>query len=472
MKKIFGSLFVFGCFLFGVQTQISSNNLNIGETLIFTITSNNEDTKFPDITDIGGNPVLSNRTSKQISSINGKYSMNVSQVYVIEPKESFEIPSYTVEVDGKKEFTKKININVSKPSKSVSDEYSLEMSIDKNSSFVNESVVLNIEFKINKYIKIPKIQLEKLNLGDFWVEVIGETREEEGDFLITNVKYLISAKRAGSLEIPSAVIKLGSIEDDFFSMFSNQIKWKKLYSNSLLLDVKPLPQGIYLFGDFDIKASVDKNILEENEALNLTLKVSGRGNVNDIQDFGLDINNTIIYTDKAIKNSKIQNGEYEGAFVQKFAILANENFEIPGIEIKYFDGEKIVTKKTKPIKISAKKIDYNKTVTETKNNTKLYQKTEIVYKTNYFYIAFSFILGFLISGISFVLYPRMKLNKDEKLYKKINSFTNNKDLLKQLFLYPKIFEEEISKLESNIYSNTKYKIDTKKIRDLAKRHGI
>ncbi len=129
---------------------------------------------------------------------------------------------------------------------------------------------------------------------------------------------------------------VGVFDDPFFNSFVSNINWKKIYSNSLTINVRPLPNGLELYGDFKISASVDKKRVHTNKPVNLTIRVEGEGNIDDIKKFELNLDNAVIYSDEPKIKSKLINGKYYGEFTQKIAIIADNNFTIPPFKHKVF----------------------------------------------------------------------------------------------------------------------------------------
>ena len=154
-------------------------------------------------------------------------------------------------------------------------------------------------------------------------------------------------QKAGKLEI--GPLKIGLItrdnryENNFF--LTSSTKSTPVYSNTINLDIKTLPNDIKLIGDFEISTTIDKNSIEQGDAVAFNVTIKGRGNIDDIDEVKLNIPNTTVYENSAVKKYDMTNNKYGGVYTKAFSIVGTQDFKIPSITIKYFD------KDTKTIKI-------------------------------------------------------------------------------------------------------------------------
>ena len=152
-----------------------------------------------------------------------------------------------------------------------------------------------------------------------------------------------------------------------------------------------------------------------------------------------------------------------GSYKKSFSIIANKDFEIPIIELSYFDKKtkKVVVKKSKSYKIKVKKTD-KKTSFKGLEKAKIEEKKEIikekiVYKTSTKQLVLFFIFGILftilIFGLYFYVKNRKSVQKDDlPLVKSIKISKTNNEVIKVLLPYigyNKTLDEMIFKLEKN-----------------------
>jgi len=250
--------------------------------------------------------------------------------------------------------------------------------------------------------------------------------------------------------------------------------WEKVFSNEQKLEILALPNAINIQGDFEISASIDKTTTKANQPVNLTLVIKGYGNIDDIEEFKLDMDNEVVYSTKPQIQARIQNGKYSGVFTQKHSIIAESDFTIPQISFKYFD---INTKTVKTIKTKELKVKVKGVVKELPSIQTANQKQEvktiqlppkIIIQKEDSYIKYLFALLGIILGllISYILNSR-KTKKEvvKPLETKIKKSKNDKQLYAILLPYSNnsSITKILNTLEDNIYNNKNNKINKKDI---------
>ena len=477
LGKILILLFLELSLFANVKISVDSPAIYKGDNISFTITAEGDDVKFPDIYEVKGNSILGTSSSSQTSIINGVVSKKISKSYTFTPQKSLTIPSFEVEVSGKKYQTKEIKISVLKPTASVNGaDFMLELRVDKKEAYVGEEIKLTIVLKEKLNAKADKLQLGKPKLANFWIKKSGEVEQDrEGEYIVQKLHYLLSPQKEGNYTIPAITAKIGKIvrnrrgglfDDPFFSSFGTELRWKKIFSNELKLNIKPLPNNLELYGKFMIDATVDKKKIKTNKPVNLTIEIEGDGNIDDIKKFNFDIENAIVYADEPkIKNAK---------FTQKIAIISDSSYTIPSISLKYFDKnlKKVVITQTKPIDITVlggKKIDKTPTIEVSKEldskKTTLQKPQKIIVKNENSYLKYLFLLFGTVLGFALAMilgkFKTEKTKKELDIIKEIKKVKSDKKLFELLLPYSKdkIISNILDKLEQNIYQNSKNKID-------------
>jgi len=130
-----------------VKESVDKSALYRGDSVTYTIAVSGKDVEFPTITAIGGNPILSTSGSQNISVVNGDFQKTVSKSYLFTPKDSLDIPSYKVLVNGGVEMTKPITIKIVEPSQDKGAPVVLDIRLSKESAHVGELVRFDLVFK-------------------------------------------------------------------------------------------------------------------------------------------------------------------------------------------------------------------------------------------------------------------------------------------------------------------------------------
>ncbi len=472
-----------------VSAKLSQTIIYQGDDATLTLTANGKDVQFPEITDIGTFPITGTSQQQNINMINGDVTKSISKSYRFNPTQGLVIPGYKIMVDGEEKVTQPLTLKVTKPSPaSKNAPVQLEMKVDKSTAYVGEPIRLQLIFKNLPNARYDKVELSEPDLKKFWVKKLQNLKQgEEGEYHTQTYTYVLFPQQEGNYTIPAPFAQLGKLQksrrddffnDPFFGSMGRRLKWSKIYANDLQLDIKPLPNGLEIFGDFKIKASVDKTTVKANKPVNLTLEIKGQGNLEDIKKFELDIDNAVIYSDEPkLTNS----GATKGFFNQKIAIIADRNFTIPAISFSYFDkkSQSPKTIETKPIKITvtgsptqelqAQQIEQT---TVPKQSIKSQEGSNSTGATQTQALPINKLLWYLlglISGITLtvgamILKGRFQnhTTKETPLRKKIKKAKDDKALFELLLPYREEdaeLKEILQKLEANIYHGANNSID-------------
>jgi len=498
MRQILGKIFLILLLTItafaSVTATVTPQAIYKGDSVNFIISADGNSIDFPQIQEIAGYGVIGTSSSQSVNIINGNMSKTISKTYSFRPDKSVTIPSFTINIDGKAYKTKELKVSVLKPNASANgDPFVVEMKVNKQEAFVGEAIDLAISFKRKLNAKIDKLQLGEPKLEDFWVKKIDKQEQSsQGDYIVETVHYQIFPQKSGEYKIPAIEALIGKVQrgrggffdDPFFNSMTQQLTWKKIYSNELNIKAKPLPNGLELYGKYEIQARVDKQKVHANKPVNLTINIKGEGNIDDVKKFNPNIDNTIVYADEPKITSKLINGVYQGHFTQKIAIIADQNFTIPPMELKYFDKESktVKTVKTKPIDIeviggakgvlkpSTIEVSPTKTIqapTTQKSITKTVTIKEDGY-IKYLFLLLGFILGLLVAyGI--YRFQTKVTKKENDIIKTIKKAKTDKALFELLLPYAKkdkIVSKALDELEENIYRGGKHKIDKEELMEV------
>ena len=503
MKQTFGKItklfliLIFTSFAFAeVKVSLSSSTIYEDNIVNFIITADGNNIVFPKINDIEGNSIIGTSSSESISMINTNITRTTSKTYSFRASKSLTIPSFIVQADGEEYKTKELNLSVLKPTASKKgSEFMVELSLDKNESYVGEALTLSISFKAKQNARADQVQLGEPKLEDFWVKKKEEvTHSTEGEYVVQTLHYKLFPQKSGEYTIPAIETLVGKIErrkrqaggffdDPFFNSMTQQLHWQKVYSNSLKLKVNPLPNGLELYGNYQIQAEVDKQKVQANKPVNLTISVKGEGNIDDVKKFEFDIANVIIYADEPKISSKEVHGIYQGVFREKVALIADQNFTIPALELNYFDKatKTVKTIHTEPINIEvvgATKTDVSTASTIEVSPSQTIQapakvEKEIVIEKEDAYLKYLFLFIGLIIGVVLMLLLNLLTNKEKKqeinIVKMIKKAKDDRALFNLLLPYSKehnVISNALNRLEENLYKEASHKIDREDLMEI------
>lgn len=270
-------------------------------------------------------------------------------------------------------------------------------SISKNSLYQGEEAI--IVYKIYTQVPLTQFQIDKLprNKG-FWSEDLSENMTQVKQYTETynGRQYQVAEIRRGALypqecgtlniaPLKTDVVAIiqtqmqrqrtGTIfdffiDDPFFTPTRNQAVVKSLTSNSINVNVKPLPEAPANFaggvGRFDVKAKTDISELRANEAFTYSVTVSGHGNLSLLEPPSIDFPKGMeVYEPRVIDNINKGDNGISGSRTFEWIVTPQiqGDYEIPDFEYVYFDPStgQYTTKKCNKISIKVGKPLHNAT---------------------------------------------------------------------------------------------------------------
>jgi hypothetical protein len=297
--------------------------------LIYSVNAQANGFKAPSIKDFSilTGPQQSTSSSMQIINNQVTRSVEYSYTFVLQAvKEgNFTIPAASVVVDGQTYQSNPVNITVVKgnanqqapieqgnqsPAAEISSKnLFVKATVNNNNPYQGEQVI--VTYRIYTRVPVSQYSVSKTPaLTGFWTENLLKENTPLNQYkeIINGAEYVVAeikkdalfSQKSGKLIIdPLELEVVAQLEikrrrsndpfDDFFnnSFFGSNYQnvKKKILSNPITLNVKPLPASqagkdfTGAVGKFTISSSVDKNTVKENDALTLKFTVSGSGNL-------------------------------------------------------------------------------------------------------------------------------------------------------------------------------------------------
>ena len=302
----------------GVQAQVSfvvkasKKTLGINERLRIDFEMNEDGDNFVPPSFKGFNVVGGPNQSISNSWINGKRSYSKTYSYFLAPKSqgTFSINQATIEIDDQIYKTTPLKIiiteAVSKPKDGNSADYvasenvHLIAEVSKSNPFLNEAITIVYKLYVSNDVSITRSwqELDTPKFQDFWSQYIEEKGEQqiyETTYEGKPYRYVILRKavlypqKTGELTIEPLTLDVpidvqGNTRDIFGRRRMTRVN-RTISAGKRIINVKPLPiEGrpddfSGAVGNFNFRVSVNKTILDANEALELKIRTKGIGNL-------------------------------------------------------------------------------------------------------------------------------------------------------------------------------------------------
>ncbi|MEO6902501.1 MAG: BatD family protein [Bacteroidia bacterium] len=489
MKKNFTILLFIICFsLFSsgeAQTLVaeaSKSRVAVGEPfqISFSLNTSGTNLKIAHLNefDIFQGPYNSSSTSV----INGSVSQSYTLTYVVGAKKEgkLNIGPATVTVNGvtiqsniliidvTKGGTNNNNNNNNTPSsannqnttseKPAGDNVYITTQVNKRKAYIGEEIT--VLYKIYTRVDITQFAVSKIPSVDGCYVQDGKISNAQVTENIDGVNYItgeikksyIIPQRTGKIIIDPLEAECVSrqqsnkrprdIFEQFFGGGYEEVKYS-IKSKPVTIDVLPLPEEnkpadfTGTVGNYSLKASLSRNDLKTNDATNLTVVISGKGNIKLIEPLKINFPEEFeTYDPKTSENISSDNG-ISGSKTFDYLIIPRHEgkYKIDKINFSYFDPEKkqYVTIPSPEFTINVAKGDdtpANVYSSRNKEDVKIlandirYIKsaTPLVEKNNYFFGSIMFYTGIVTPLLAFILFiiirrKNIEDNKDSVVVK-------------------------------------------------------
>jgi len=458
-----------------IKVSVDKDQVTRGERVTFTLSITGEgEVRVPPLDELCGYTIESRMQSRKDVFSNGKRAQEMSLMYEFMPQRSCVIEPFAVSVNDKEEMTEAINITVSKMSISRDDPLIVELEADKSSVYVGEPFEMKVHLKERQGMDSVAESISLPESKNIWIKSENKGQAFVKDRYTTRVNmYALAAQQSGKLTLGPLRwdVKVRSRSRDSWGLVYATSKTRTVFSNELGIEVKPLPSGIDLVGELDIQVKVDKSEVNAGEAVNVTIEVKGRANIEDIETFDIYVAGAQAFKEEPKITHYLHEGKYFGSFIQKSALVAQKDFMIPAFELRYMDVKTDTIKTIRSEEISVKVLNSAPVAEE---ELKISRPSEDVKDVNVQENASSFLqgalllLGGFILGLIVSIIPWKKVVSKEQS-KHTVSAKESKEVLQLLMSNmgkdPEI-EVLVQLLSENLYEGKSHKIDKKQLKEL------
>ena len=353
------------------NAKVSKKQLGINERLRVDFTMNTdgddfEPPSFENFTVVGGPSQSINN-----SWVNGVRSFSKSYSYFLAPKKrgKFTIGQATIEIDGEIYKTLQIKITVTAaidkpkdpndPDYIASENIHLVAEISNANPYLNEAITVVYKLYVAQDTGVRNWrQIDNPRYSDFWSQNIdvkgvsiqnGTYKGEDYRYAILR-KTVLYPQKTGKLNIEplslDVTVEVPSKRRDVFGRTFMSSVNRTVSSRNRTINVKPLPETgrpedfSGAVGNFDLNVTTSKQILKATEALELKVKVSGKGNLKLFQLPKLVLPSALeVYEPEHAENVRVRGSGMQGSISDSYTVVPNfqGSYPIPNISFSYFD---------------------------------------------------------------------------------------------------------------------------------------
>ena len=375
MVRAFLIILSFISFVFSqeISSSVSTKNISITESVIFTIKiSDIDENPSVDISEIEDSfSIISGpNIGSEYRFVNGNRtsSRSISWTLIAKNHGSLTIPSLNVSVGRKTFITEPHEIIVSKQNtdQSIKDLF-LEVKVSKDKAFVGEQVKLTYTFYTRVASKVLSTEFPEYN--DFWVEKLFDpvgmqfTPESWNDIEIDGNNYkslkiyevALFPLQEGVYTLESMIMKIETKnkdssfnrlfwDDPFFDTFSQRTRAKLLVSDPIKIEVSSLsniPQNFTgAVGKFTLNSSLSNSNIDEGSPTVFKVVLNGEGNLSNIGRPKITFPDDIDVFEGETKVEKNISDDFSGSIIWEYNLIPRKNgiFMIDAIEIPFFNS--------------------------------------------------------------------------------------------------------------------------------------
>jgi len=372
--------------------DLNRTKIAIGETALLSIAVSSDkqvglsEPKLPPLPSFDVHP-SGNSSSLQI--INGAVSYSMTFNYILSPKKegTFPIRKASLVYGGRRYESNELKIDVVKTSAQAGapaedvvrdDDGTLRnlfvtAETDIKKAYVAQQVKLVVKFYRAVDASSPEIFMPQT--PGFWTYDVSQPRQYYQDlkgrtYIVREERKILFPTSPGDLTIGETQVRTaiptGRQNRDPFSMFGDLFQERQyvtLKAPPFNIEVLPLPDAgkpadfSGAVGRYDISAQIDKRNVQVNEAISLSVRISGQGNIKSLPEPQLpDLPDFRVETSSSDYDAGLQGDDVGGSKVYEYVLIPRVAGEkkIGSIELSYFDPrtKSYKTSKTAPIDIN------------------------------------------------------------------------------------------------------------------------
>ncbi|MCK0179448.1 BatD family protein [Flavobacteriaceae bacterium S0862] len=391
------------------EAKVSKKKLGVNERLRIDFVMNKDGDNFmppsfENFTIVGG-------PSQTISTqwLNGVKKSSKTFSYFLAPKKrgKFTIGQSTIEIDGEIYKTVPVTIEVTAaidkpkdpndPNYIASQSIHLVAEVSKTNPYLNEAITVVYKLYISPNTGVETWrEIDNPRYTDFWSQNINvkELKLVPSKYNGEDYRYVVLRKtvlypqKTGKLNIEPLTldvkVQVPTNRRDIFGSRLVKMVNRTVAAGSRTINVKPLPEAgkpldfSGAVGSFDFEVSTNKSELKATEALQATVKVSGKGNLKLFELPKLTLPSSLeVYEPEHSEKVSTNLSGMQGQIIDNYTIVPSfqGKYPVPSVSFSYFD---LKTKSYKTITSKEIVINVNEgPINNVENNTSTFTKQPI-----------------------------------------------------------------------------------------------
>ena len=245
---------------------------------------------------------------------------------------------------------------------------SYDFHISNKTPYRNEAVFLDFNITQEDHSRVMRFKFTLKESKSYTFHQIEFKENDDYHHLKHHYKYLIYPKKVGKVALEFSMIK--SLTDDdkvAYAISGDRDNVKGLVKNDsmitlkpLLLEVKPLPKGTQLVGEYKLTYELDKTTTEAYDPVHLKVTLKGKGSLPPLELLPQSKSYHLFTQAPKVKSLYSSKGTFN-TIEWDYAISSKEDFVLPKVVLKAFNSK---TKKSYELTIPSQAITVTEVVKE------------------------------------------------------------------------------------------------------------
>ncbi|MEA3456349.1 MAG: hypothetical protein U9R26_07555 [Campylobacterota bacterium] len=225
------------------------------------------------------------------------------------------------------------------------DDFSYKFTPSTTTPYLKEAVTMKLDLIQTDHSKVMFFKFSPKKSDDYDFYRLNIKEEDAYHAAKVHYTYLIYPKRDGNISITFDLIKMITTDEKVAYSFSgDRDNIKGLNKKDIPIDlpplklqVKPLPKGTLIVGDFTLWHTIKKKEAKSFEALPFTVTIKGGGYPPILTNIIPDNKNFTLFKETPIANSTRSISGTKGSVTYPMALSAKQSFDLPAITLKAFN---------------------------------------------------------------------------------------------------------------------------------------
>ena len=343
------------------------------------------------------------------------------------------------------------------------EDFSYTFKVDKHNPYIKEAVLLTLDLDQTTHDKVLLFNFKIKQSDAYHFQRLDIKETDTGHHAQIHYVYLIYPLKSGKIHITFDLLKKVTTKESVAYSFSgdrDNVKGLVTVDTAvplppLALEVKALPPGTVLVGDFKIRHQVKHQKAKAYEPLPFQISIQGKGYPPVLATLLPKEGNFTRFTEKPVIHSVVNLQGTQSTVTYPMALSHSQSFTLPPLEIKAFNPQ---NEKSYMLTVPSQHFEISKAdksaLVDKSDSPKVLKADWSWLKTLLAYLVV-FAAGYLTAlswkwrkkstkGITPPLVQKVQNCKDEKSLLQVLMATDNKD-----------FATNIEKLEASLYGDAK-----------------